>query len=45
MHLQAVDKTLCATCHTPEGAGQSCTLCHAYHASEIERPMIETKLP
>lgn len=43
--FKSVDKALCATCHTEKAAGEDCTLCHAYHATEFARPMVETKLP
>ncbi len=43
--FKPVEKEICATCHVRQAAGEDCTLCHAYHASEFARPMIETKIP
>ncbi|WP_162901649.1 cytochrome c3 family protein [Breoghania sp. L-A4] len=39
------DKALCATCHTESKAGESCTLCHSYHTTDLDRPMSGTRLP
>jgi len=41
----SLKKSLCATCHTEQAAGENCTQCHKYHFSEFSRPLIKTKLP
>jgi len=43
--FKPVDKALCASCHTEESAGETCTMCHKYHATEFGRPMVRTELP
>lgn len=40
-----LDKGLCASCHTEKAAGETCTLCHNYHATEFSRPLVRTKIP
>ncbi len=37
-------KAVCSTCHTEQAAGETCTLCHNYHAAEFSRPLVKTKL-
>ncbi len=41
----SLKKSLCATCHTAQTAGENCTKCHNYHFTEFSRPLIKTKLP
>jgi len=41
----SLKKSLCATCHTEQAAGENCTQCHKYHFTEFSRPLIKTKLP
>ncbi len=40
-----LEKSLCATCHIRQAAGENCTQCHKYHFTEFSRPLIKTKLP
>ncbi len=40
-----LDKQLCATCHTEQSAGETCTLCHKYHSTEFDKPLVKTGLP
>ena len=44
-NFKLVDKSVCAACHTPDAAGEKCTLCHDYHANAPTSPMVQTKLP
>ncbi|WP_417678377.1 hypothetical protein [Roseibium sp.] len=40
-----IEKNMCTDCHTDEAAGETCTLCHNYHATQFGRPLVPTKLP
>jgi len=40
-----IEKNMCTDCHTDEAAGETCTLCHNYHATEFGKPLVQTKLP
>ncbi len=39
-----IDREVCADCHTPELAGNDCTLCHRYHIGEFEPTVPSTRL-
>jgi hypothetical protein len=43
-NFAAIDKATCATCHTPEEAGASCTRCHTYHAQEPHSQAVGTRM-
>jgi len=45
LNFSPIEKNMCTTCHTDEAAGETCTLCHDYHATEFGRPLMPTKLP
>ena len=34
-NFQAMQKTVCTTCHTPDRAGDSCLTCHNYHVGTV----------
>ena len=34
-NFRAMKKTVCATCHTPERAGDTCLTCHNYHVGTV----------
>jgi hypothetical protein len=40
-----LNKSDCSGCHTESSAGEDCTLCHQYHATEFGRPLVKTELP
>lgn len=44
-NFKPIEKTTCSDCHTARTAGESCTLCHNYHATEFSRPLVKTELP
>jgi len=44
-NFKPIEKTTCSDCHTAQSAGESCTLCHNYHATEFSRPLVKTELP
>ena len=44
-NFKPLDKATCSSCHTSKSAGESCTLCHDYHATELGETRIITKLP
>ena len=45
LNFTQINKGICTDCHTDEAAGETCTLCHNYHATEFGRPQMPTKLP
>ncbi|MEM9365142.1 MAG: hypothetical protein AAGD07_04035 [Planctomycetota bacterium] len=42
--FHALSKSACVTCHHPDGAGDSCTQCHQYHASPIRLDLDVTEV-
>ena len=36
---------VCAECHVEKLAGDSCQLCHSYHANEFSSPVMATRIP
>lgn len=44
-NFEPIEKSTCSDCHTARTAGESCTLCHNYHAAEFSRPLVKTELP
>lgn len=43
--FKPLNKTDCSGCHSESSAGEDCTLCHQYHATEFGRPLVKTELP
>lgn len=44
-NFKPLEKATCSGCHSEQTAGETCTLCHNYHATEFSRPLVKTKLP
>lgn len=43
--FKPLNKADCSGCHSESAAGEDCTLCHQYHATEFGRPLVKTGLP
>lgn len=43
-NFKPMERTVCATCHTPQAAGDSCLTCHGYHVNPIETPIMGTRI-
>jgi hypothetical protein len=44
-NFAGVKKDLCQTCHKQNVARQDCVLCHRYHVTDVNTPIISTKIP
>ena len=44
-NFAGMGKAVCSSCHMEQTAGETCTLCHNYHATKFSRPLVKTKLP
>lgn len=44
-NFKQMDRRVCAQCHTPEIAGDTCTTCHRYHAGVVQTPLLMTHIP
>ena len=42
--FKPMEKTVCATCHTEQGAGNRCVLCHNYHVGHIDLVISNPKI-
>lgn len=42
--FQPIAKDTCATCHTAEQAGNTCTQCHEYHVNDEGAPAMQTDI-
>jgi len=43
--FKQMEKSLCASCHIQQAAGDGCTMCHRYHADGIRTPLLITRVP
>lgn len=41
--FEALKKADCAHCHTPNAAGDSCTICHRYHVGDVHASELTTE--
>ncbi len=44
-NFSPLPRAVCADCHNPEFAGETCLTCHNYHAGLIETPFLATRIP
>jgi hypothetical protein len=43
-NFKQINKSVCANCHTPQVAGDTCTLCHDYHPIDLPPPVVQTQI-